>query len=43
MSDTFLPGSGFDTYEQQDKVLVGCAAARAAKQLSAFYSSRALR
>lgn len=23
MSDTFLPGSGFDTYEQQDKVLVG--------------------
>ena len=31
MSDTFLPGSGFATYEQQDKV-----------QLSAFYSSRAL-
>ena len=23
MSDTFLPGSGFDTYEHQDKVLVG--------------------
>ena len=23
MSNTFLPGSGFDTYEQQDKVLVG--------------------
>ena len=23
MSDTFLPGSGFDTYEQQDKVLGG--------------------
>ena len=23
MSDTFLPGNGFDTYEQQDKVLVG--------------------
>ena len=23
MSDTYLPGSGFDTYEQQDKVLVG--------------------
>ena len=23
MSDTFLPGSGFDTYEQQDKVLLG--------------------
>ena len=23
MSDTFLPGSGFDTYEEQDKVLVG--------------------
>ena len=23
MSDAFLPGSGFDTYEQQDKVLVG--------------------
>ena len=22
MSDTFLPGSGFDTYESQDKVLV---------------------
>lgn len=23
MADTFLPGSGFDTYETQDKVLVG--------------------
>lgn len=23
MSDTFLPGNGFDTYEAQDKVLVG--------------------
>ena len=23
MSDIFLPGNGFDTYEQQDKVLVG--------------------
>ena len=23
MMDTFLPGNGFDTYEQQDKVLVG--------------------
>lgn len=23
MSDTFLPGNGFDTYEEQDKVLVG--------------------
>jgi tRNA-specific 2-thiouridylase len=23
MSDTFLPGNGFDTYETQDKVLVG--------------------
>jgi tRNA-specific 2-thiouridylase len=23
MSDTFLPGNGFDTYESQDKVLVG--------------------
>lgn len=23
MSDTFLPGGGFDTYESQDKVLVG--------------------
>ena len=23
MSDTILPGSGFDTYEEQDKVLVG--------------------
>ena len=22
MSDTFLPGNGFDTYESQDKVLV---------------------
>ena len=22
MNDTFLPGSGFDTYESQDKVLV---------------------
>ena len=31
MSDTFLPGSGFDTYEQQDKVLVAWAAARQPK------------
>ena len=23
MSETMLPGSGFDTYEEQDKVLVG--------------------
>lgn len=23
MSDTFLPGNGFDTYEEQDRVLVG--------------------
>lgn len=23
MNDTFLPGNGFDTYESQDKVLVG--------------------
>ena len=23
MSDTFLPGNGFDTYEQQDRVLIG--------------------
>ena len=23
MSDAFLPGNGFDTYEEQDKVLVG--------------------
>ena len=23
MSDTFLPGNGFDTYEQQDRVLMG--------------------
>ena len=23
MNDTFLPGNGFDTYEEQDKVLVG--------------------
>ena len=22
MNDTFLPGSGFDTYESQDKVLM---------------------
>ena len=22
MNDTFLPGSGFDTYESQDKVLI---------------------
>ncbi len=22
MSDTFLPGNGFDTYESQDKVLI---------------------
>ena len=28
MSDTFLPGSGFDTYEQQDKVLVGLCGGR---------------
>ena len=31
MSDTFLPGSGFDTYEQQDKVLVGLGGGTAAK------------
>ena len=31
MSDTFLPGSGFDTYEQQDKVLVGLGGGMAAK------------
>ena len=28
MSDTFLPGNGFDTYEQQDKVLVGLCGGR---------------
>ena len=28
MSDTFLPGSGFDTYEEQDKVLVGLCGGR---------------
>ena len=27
----FLPGSGFDTYEQQDKVLVGLGGGTAAK------------
>ena len=31
MSDTFLPGSGFDTYEQQDRVLVGMQDSTAAK------------
>ena len=31
MSDTFLPGSRFDTYEQQDKVLVGLGGGTAAK------------
>ena len=31
MSDTFLPGSGFDTYEQQDRVLVGMQDTTAAK------------
>ena len=31
MNDTFLPGSGFDTYEQQDKVLVGLGGGTAAK------------
>ena len=31
MSDTFLPGSGFDTYEQQDRVLVGIQDTTAAK------------
>ena len=43
MSDTFLPGSGFDTYEQQDKVLVGLCGGTGCKAASAFYSSRALR
>lgn len=44
MSDTFLPGSGFDTYEQQDKVLVGlCRRHGLQSSLSPFYSSRALR
>ena len=28
MSDTFLPGNGFDTYEEQDKVLVGLCGGR---------------
>lgn len=28
MSDTFLPGNGFDTYEEQDKVLVGLGSGR---------------
>ena len=28
MSDTFLPGSGLDTYEEQDKVLVGLCGGR---------------
>ena len=23
MSDAFLPGNGFDTYEEQDRVLMG--------------------
>ena len=23
MNDTFLPGNGFDTYEEQDRVLMG--------------------
>ena len=43
MSDTFLPGSGFDTYEEQDKVLVGLcggrgcrAAVRILQQQAAF-------
>ena len=31
MSDTFLPGNGFDTYEQQDRVLVGMQDSVAAK------------
>ena len=34
MSDTFLPGSGFDTYEQQDRVLVGMQDSTAAKMRS---------
>ena len=44
MSDTFLPGSGFDTYEEQDKVLVGLCGGRgcAAAWPSASCSSRAL-
>ena len=29
MSDTFLPGRGFDTYESQDKVLVQMDGSRA--------------
>lgn len=28
MSDAFLPGNGFDTYEEQDKVLVGLGGGR---------------
>ena len=28
MSDTFLPGNGFDTYETQDRVLVGLTGSR---------------
>lgn len=31
MSDTFLPGSGFDTYEEQDKVLVGLCGGRSCR------------
>ena len=37
MSDTFLPGSGFDTYEQQDKVLVGLGGGTAADKLGIQY------
>ena len=49
MSDTFLPGSGFDTYEEQDKVLVGlcggtgCTSSNSDKIAQAFEALRTLR
>ena len=46
MSDAFLPGSGFDTYEQQDKVLVGLCGGtgcKAAVRLSLIHISEPTR
>ena len=36
MSDAFLPGNGFDTYETQDKVLVSMAAGAFARGAGLF-------
>ena len=38
MSDTLLPGSGFDTYESQDKVLVQMDGSRELSLIHIWYS-----